>query len=217
MLKRKIGARLVVHRKGGCIGGLGRGVGPDPLADRHVPVPVIDVHLRHVVAPIVPQTRAVGARSPVGIVHAREGHVRCIRTVVDGGASRPVFKRPVVDEVRWFRGRVRGYKEGRCRDGRFAGVWALPREDESVRTAALEEFDSEFVQAFGEVQPSRALSHAVHSVIFGEGGAVDPQFRAVVGIDEEGPISCIGYVDESAESSAPMLLKSVVETCIGVV
>ena len=217
VLERGVGTGLIADRKRGGVIARCRGVRPHPLADGKVAVLVLHVHAGDIVASVKPQTGPVRARSPVAVVHAAQGEVGLLGSVVDGAVAASVFKRPVVDEVRRLGRSVRSDVKGSGWNRGLGGVWSLPREDQPVRPTALKELNPEFMKAFGQVDGAGPLNHAVHAVVGDEGLAVDPQLRTVVGIDEKGPISGRWHVDEAAESSAPVVLESVVKTRIGVV
>ena len=86
-----------------------------------------------------------------------------------------------------------------------------------MRSAALEELDSELMQSLGEVDGTGTLPHAVHPVVGRQGLAVHPQFRTVVRVDEERPVSGVRHIDKAAEASTPIVLEAIVKTGIGVV
>ncbi len=180
VLEGEVGTRLVVDRKRGSEGGLIAGVRPHPLADGQVPGPIRHIDFGSVVDAIKPQARTVSAGLPIAGVHAVERQVRGAVDAVVGHASRSVFKRPVMEEpVGLWRDIARHVKR-RTWHGDFRRVGSLPREDEAVRAATLEEFDAEFMKARREVHPTRILPHSVHAVILDEAFAVDPQLRPVV-------------------------------------
>ena len=84
-------------------------------------------------------------------------------------------------------------------------------------SAALKEFNAEIMQPCGEVDRTGPFLHAVHAVVGGQGLTVDPNFRSVIRVDEEGPVACMGHIDQSAETRTPMLLEPVVKAGVGVV
>ena len=64
-------------------------------------------------------------------------------------------------------------------------------------TSTLVELNAQVVKSLIEVHPARALHHAVHAVVRHHALTVDPQFRAVVAGQVEGPVVGPWHVDKA--------------------
>ena len=99
VLEGSVGSCVIGHREHRGVIWQGAGVGPDPLADREVPVPIVDINVEVVVHAIEPEAPAVHAGAPIGGVHASRGQIR-VAHAVGHRAARTVLEGPVVFQGR---------------------------------------------------------------------------------------------------------------------
>ena len=86
VLEGSVGSRVVGHRKDGGIIWQRGAVGPHPLANCEVSVPIVNVNVEVVVGAIKPEATPVHTGAPIGGAHAVGGQVRVTCTVQDRAA-----------------------------------------------------------------------------------------------------------------------------------